>query len=162
MELTKWLGHVLHGWIQLLLFDSHVSFGSRFHKHFCGRCWRMTLVNSPLAVVGCVPANAIKDTTWKVAVVSLPLPGLTPGLTSENLTSPYLWDEQWPGLGLCSLASSRLLWAKQSSDSIQLTLVTCPGIFTPALVLLESFLKGSYFIFLILFKIFTPRISNGP
>lgn len=56
----------------VLLFDSHVSFGSDFHKRFCGWCWRMTLVNNPLAVVGWVSANTIKDTTWKVTEVSLP------------------------------------------------------------------------------------------
>lgn len=49
-----WLGCVLHGYTQPLLSGSHVSFGRNFSSHVWGRCWRMPLVNSPLAIVGCL------------------------------------------------------------------------------------------------------------
>lgn len=51
----------------------------------------------PLADVGYVPTKTVKSTTWKVAVVSLPLQGPNPGLTSETLTSAILvgWAVAW-------------------------------------------------------------------
>lgn len=53
LEVTTWLGCVLHGYSQPLLSGSHVSFGRNFSSRVWGRCWRMPLVNSPLAIVGC-------------------------------------------------------------------------------------------------------------
>lgn len=88
--------------------------------------------------------------------------GWTQGWPPRPWPQPYFWSEQWPGIALLFLASSWLLWARAQLWLNHFILVICPGIVTPAPILLESFLTEPHFGFLVPFQFYAPRKPNQP
>lgn len=143
---------------------SSLCFSCKFWQEFLWLFLKEVLEDpvgkQPLADVGCVSTKAIKSTTWKVAVVFLPLQGPNPGMTSETLTSTILvgWAVAWNCFAFTSCFLTLLGQSTALVESIYH--VICLGTFTPALILLGSFLTESYFIFLVQLEFYTPRKSE--
>lgn len=116
----------------------------------------MPLVNSPLAIVGC-PHKYHEEDILKGCCGVPTSPRAEP---RADLRDPE--SEQWPGIALLFLASSWLLWARAQLWLNHFILVICPGIVTPAPILLESFLTEPHFGFLVPFQFYAPRKPNQP
>lgn len=150
---------------------SSLWFPCKFWQEFLQSDLREVLENAvgkqPLAIVGCPRKYHEEDILKSCSFQGRErYPCLskdwTQGWPPRPLPQPCLWGEQWSGIALLSLDSSWLFWTRAQLWLNHFILVICPGIITPALILLESFLTESYFVFLVPFQCYAPRKPNQP
>lgn len=134
-----WLYSAPSVWFPCLLWQG-------FPQFFCGWCQRMTLVNSPLAAVGWVPTDTMKDTTWKVTEVPL---------SFLELLQPYCVVSSSRETGLFALSFSAALWASGVPTvlSFPFLLIHILG-FSSTPDSVGVFLIESHFIFVISVSVF--------